>query len=69
MFSLLPGDDLPGDDRPLSPLCPLSPVSPESLVTEDNVAEQDENYRDPGHLVAGLELLPTLYFSTSGPAG
>ena len=64
MFSLLPGDDLRVGARPFSTLSPLSPLS---LVTEDNVAEQDENYRYPCHLVA--ELLPTLYFNTSGPAG
>ena len=42
MFSFLPGEDLGGAGRPLGPLC---------LVAEDNVAQQDENYRYPGHLV------------------
>ena len=60
MFSLLPGDDLGGDGLSLRPL---------RLVAEDNVAQQNENYRHPGHLGAELELLPTLYFNTSGPAG
>ena len=42
MFSLLPGEDLGVSGRPLGPL---------GLVAEDNVAQQDENYRYPGHLV------------------
>ena len=46
MFSLLPGDDLGGDGLSLRPL---------RLVAEDNVAQQNENYRHPGHLGAELE--------------